>query len=595
MSHAILHSFIKEGDSNRHYALCLAVESQGQLTLLNDGQPVLFSLHDKKKMGSPVLFRKPDGKLGLAAATHEGSEYILLYDCAEDWTFMNERHVRVNKAGIPVKPFSISYSQAKEEFIVQWSDGSRGYAAVTSDWTTFSEPAMADFEKTQADIPVADAICVSSLLISSEEYAALIMRYNKPQHTGFAEAFSDMSLPVDANAGDLNLPDQITATYSDGSIKGFGITWDAEAVDFQRPGVYTLTGRIKQPQYPNPLIRERADPFIFHDNETGFYYFTASYPTYGHDHNNEIQADGYDRIMIRRSRTLEGLATAEEIEVWNEENSSINHRYIWAPELHKIGGKWYILCTASSEPDNVWGIRPMFIPCNGDVMEPSAWSRDGHYAINDVNDGSFSTFSLDMTYFQHLEQHYVIWAEKPAGSRLYMATIDPAQPWKLTSPRIELSVPDYAWEQGQGDQIDEGPVVIKHSGRVYVFFSACTVDANYCMGYLHADENADLMRQESWTKNPFPVLSTHDFDDGQQGPGHNSFTRDELGNTVLCYHSRTKGEPGDGGLDDPGRHARIKPIHFARDGRPVLNMSLEEELRPDLSSFSIKVKVLDRA
>jgi GH43 family beta-xylosidase len=115
------------------------------------------------------------------------------------------------------------------------------------------------------------------------------------------------------------------------------------------------------------------------------------------------------------------------------------------------------------------------------------------------------------------------------------------------------------------------------------------------MGYLHADENADLMRQESWTKNPFPVLSTHDFDDGQQGPGHNSFTRDELGNTVLCYHSRTKGEPGDGGLDDPGRHARIKPIHFARDGRPVLNMSLEEELRPDLSSFSIKVKVLDRA
>lgn len=593
MSHSSLYSYIKPGESNRHYGLCLAVESHGQLTLLNDGQPVLFALNEKKKIGAPVLFRKQDGSLGLAAADHEGSEYVLLYDCAEDWTFTNERHIRVNAIGLPVKQFSLSYNQTKEQYTLQWSDGNHGYTAATTDWTTFSEPATANFSKIWADIPVTDAIQASSLPISSEEYAALIIRYNKPQHTGFAETFTDINTAVGASVGQLNLPDQVTATYSDGSAKKFGVSWDTESIDFQRSGVYALTGKIQQPQYPNPLVRERADPYIIYDNETGFYYFTASYPTYGHDHNNEIQADGYDRIMIRRSRTLEGLATAEEVEVWNEENSDVNHRYIWAPELHKIGGKWYILCTASSEPDNVWGIRPLFIPCNGDVMDVSAWSRDGHYAFNDANDGSFSLFSLDMTYFEHLGKHYVIWAEKPDTSRLYMATIDPNEPWRLTSPRIQLTAPDYGWEQLRGHGIDEGPIVIKHSGRVFVFFSACTVDANYCMGYLHADENADLMNLESWTKNPFPVLSTHDFDDGQQGPGHNSFTQDEQGNFVLCYHARTKGEPGDGGLDDPGRHARIKPIHFARNGRPVLNMTMEEELKPQLSTISIGITITD--
>ncbi|MHA7966948.1 family 43 glycosylhydrolase [Paenibacillus sp. CAU 1782] len=593
MSHAFLHSYIKSGDSNRHYSLCLAVESQGQITLLNDGHPVLFALNEQKKIGAPVLFRQPDGSLGLAAADHEGSEFILLYDCIEDWTFANERFIHVNASGIPIKEFSISYDQTNELYTLQWSDGSQGYMAVTRDWGTFSEPTTTDYAKTWADIAVTDAIQASSLQISPEECAALVLRYNKPQHTGFADTFGDITLPIGASAGELDLPSQVTAAYSDGSTKKFGVSWNTDSIDFQQPGVYALTGKIQQVQYPNPLIRERADPYIIYDNESGFYYFTASYPTYGHDANNEVQADGYDRIIIRRSRTLEGLATAEEIEVWNEENSDVSHRYIWAPELHKIGGKWYILCTASGEPDNVWGIRPIFIPCDGDVMDASAWSRDGHFAFNEANDGSFSLFSLDMTYFEHQGKHYVIWAEKPDTSRLYMATIDHTEPWRLTSPRMELAVPNYGWEQLRGHGIDEGPIVIKQAGRVYVFFSACTVDANYCMGYLHADENADLMKLDSWTKNPFPVLSTYDFEDGQQGPGHNSFTRDAQGNIVLCYHARTKGEPGDGGLDDPGRHARIKPIHFAHDGRPVLNMTLEEELKPHLSTITINITITD--
>lgn len=48
-----------------------------------------------------------------------------------------------------------------------------------------------------------------------------------------------------------------------------------------------------QNSYPNPLVFQRADPFIYKHID-GFYYFTASVPE-------------YDRIEIRRSSTLAGL------------------------------------------------------------------------------------------------------------------------------------------------------------------------------------------------------------------------------------------------------------------------------------------------
>ncbi|OQO69800.1 hypothetical protein BH741_00005 [Enterococcus faecium] len=48
--------------------------------------------------------------------------------------------------------------------------------------------------------------------------------------------------------------------------------------------------------YRKPLIIQRADPFIY-KHEDGYYYFIASVPS-------------YDRIELRRSRTIAGLAYA---------------------------------------------------------------------------------------------------------------------------------------------------------------------------------------------------------------------------------------------------------------------------------------------
>jgi len=66
----------------------------------------------------------------------------------------------------------------------------------------------------------------------------------------------------------------------------------------------------------------------------------------------------------------------------------------------------------------------------------------------------------------------------------------------------------------------------------------------------------------------------------QPNPGHNSFVVDECGNQLLIYHARPsahdRGECGTfnrESLYDPCRHTRVKYVHFAADGTPVLNMA----------------------
>lgn len=319
--------------------------------------------------------------------------------------------------------------------------------------------------------------------------------------------------------------------------------------------------------YPNPFITERADPFIAKGSD-GYYYFTASYPSVGSAQN------GYDRIILRRSKTVIGLASAEEKTIWHAHREGIMARHIWAPEIHFIGGKWYIFF-AAGDSDGIWNIRPYVLECEGKDPYNDNWTEKGKMQASADDGVSFNSFSLDMTYFEHKGRHYLIWAEIIGDSSLFMAEIDPAEPWKLINKPILLTKPEYNWEK-VNHRVNEGASVLKTKDKVYVFFSASGTGAEYCMGRLSADSDADLMKAESWEKLPHPVLETADLT-GEAGPGHNSFVTDEDGELLLVYHARPqshlKGECGtycSESLYDPCRHARIKKVHFDENGVPVL-------------------------
>lgn len=318
------------------------------------------------------------------------------------------------------------------------------------------------------------------------------------------------------------------------------------------------------------FIADRADPYVTKGSD-GYYYFTASYPMYG-----ARDAEGYDRIILRRAKTIEGLADAEEKVIWDESESETAHRYIWAPEIHEINGKWYVYFAASGSSRNVWDINCHVIACDGDNPYEDTWTDKGKFQAVESDKFSFTGFSLDMTYFECNGKHYVAWAQKPNLSNVYMATINPEEPWKLTSEPIMLTTPEYYWER-VSIPVNEGPAVMIHDGKVFMAFSASATGPEYCIGLMHADEKADLMDINSWTKVAMPLLTSQDLI-GEYGPGHNSFVQDENGDWVFIYHSRSeecyKGECSYGKEDplyDPCRSARVRYVKWDENGMPILN------------------------
>ena len=127
----------------------------------------------------------------------------------------------------------------------------------------------------------------------------------------------------------------------------------------------------RQNEYANPFILERADPFMIKADD-GWYYFTASYPMKRGD-----DPEGYDRVILRRSKTVDGLREAEEITIWQADEKTHTHRFIWAPELHYIGGTWYIFYAGSSDPKTIGHLTAMCWCVTAGILIPEIGQKKG--------------------------------------------------------------------------------------------------------------------------------------------------------------------------------------------------------------------------
>ncbi|MEJ3746152.1 family 43 glycosylhydrolase [Actinomycetes bacterium KLBMP 9797] len=303
----------------------------------------------------------------------------------------------------------------------------------------------------------------------------------------------------------------------------------------------------------NPLIQQRADPFITRPTG-GMYYFTASVPE-------------YDRLVVRGAPTLAGLTAATEAVVWHRPTSGRLGGHIWAPELHRIDGKWYIYF-AAGDSDDVFRIRMYVLESPlDDPRDPAGWSAPRQIVTE------WDSFSLDATTFAHRGKRYLVWAqgepEIAVNSSLYIAQM--ATPWSLKSKPTRIATPTRSWEI-QGFRVNEGAAVIVRNGRVFLTFSASATDARYCMGLLTARADADLLDRASWVKTPDPIFVTNERTQ-QFGPGHNSFTVAEDGVTdVLVYHARDYRDITGDPLYDPNRHTRVQRLYWHGDGTPLFGV-----------------------
>jgi GH43 family beta-xylosidase len=311
-----------------------------------------------------------------------------------------------------------------------------------------------------------------------------------------------------------------------------------------------------KPTYDNPLIYNRADPWVYLHSD-GYYYFTATVPE-------------YDRLIIRRAKTIEGLVDAEEKVIWEKHESGPMGSHIWAPEIHYIDGKWYIYFAAGGAED-VWAIR-MYV-----VENESANPMEGEWVEKGQVKTEWESFSLDATAFEHNGKLYQVWAQHPpsleGNTALFIAEME--NPWTIKQPQVELTRPEYDWEV-QLFKVNEGAAVIKRNGKIFMTYSASGTDHNYAVGLLTADEDADLLDPDSWTKSPVPVFKTSE-ENGIYGTGHNSFTTTPDGKyDLFVYHARSYKEIDGDPLNDPNRHTRVQVLEWAEDGTPVFGVP-----RPD--------------
>ncbi|KAK4150195.1 glycosyl hydrolases family 43-domain-containing protein [Chaetomidium leptoderma] len=312
--------------------------------------------------------------------------------------------------------------------------------------------------------------------------------------------------------------------------------------------------------YVNTLIQQRADPHIAKHTD-GWYYFTATVPE-------------FDRIVLRRAQTIQALQDASETTIWRRKSSGVGSGQVWAPELHYIDGKWYIYVALGVA--NQWRIRAFVLEGTGSNPLTATWVEKGLIKTN------WDTFSLDASTFVANGTRYLVWAQQEPSrsdenSSLMLAPLQ--NPWTIRGTAVAISRPTLSWER-IGYKVNEGPYVIQRNGKIFLTYSAAATDYNYCMGLLTATAGADLMNPASWSKAQTPIFASN-ANTNQWGPGHNSFTVSEDGQSdIMVYHDRGYRDINGDPLNDPNRRTRVQKLYWKADGTPDFGVPVPEGNTP---------------
>lgn len=354
--------------------------------------------------------------------------------------------------------------------------------------------------------------------------------------------------------------------FSDGTESTAAVDWNLDNVDFNVPGEYKVAGTLHQDSFPFPVAENHADPCIGRWNNK--FYFIAT-----------NDADHEHTMYIREADSIPELVNAKENLILDSTTYEGIGGLLWAPELHIIGGKLCIMHAATPEPFFEEESRVMILKDGGNPIVKEDWEAPRRIVRADGSDicEAGKTITLDMTHFTWGGEDYVIWSQrqflpKDLGAWLYIAKLNPREPWKLASDPVILTKPEYGWENNHTFVV-EGPYALVRDNKLYVTYSAAAVDTTYVVGLLSIEGGKDLLKASNWTKSNYPILTSRSVP-GEFGTGHNAYVEDANGDIWNTYHARP-------GVDAP-RCSGIRQVHFDVDGQPVLDMTEDMALNQAL-------------
>lgn len=282
--------------------------------------------------------------------------------------------------------------------------------------------------------------------------------------------------------------------------------------------------------YCNPLLDRGPDPWAILSGDTYYYMHTMQ-----------------DSLVLWKTKDITDLKHAEKKTVWIPQDES-NKYHLWAPEIHRIDGKWYIYYAADDgDTDN----HQLYV-----IENQNENPFDGEFVMKGrISTDQDNNWAIDGSVFENHGKLYMVWSGWQTRridtevQCIYIAEME--NPWTLRSERVLISKPELEWERHYINEegwnppykifVNEGPQPLKSpKGKyIHIAYSASGVwTPYYALGMLTARTDSDLLNPDNWTKSAEPVFKQLP-EKGVYGTGHNSFfTSPDSTEYYILYHAR---------------------------------------------------------
>ncbi len=304
--------------------------------------------------------------------------------------------------------------------------------------------------------------------------------------------------------------------------------------------IYEAEPTYQNITFHNPVCPSGADPWVIRDPDTGKYYYCYS---------------GGNGVCVNEIADLAHITAEGGKKVYTAPENTLYSKEYWAPELHKLNGKWYIY-VAADDGDN-YHHRMYVLECTGETP------TDSFKMVGKLTDES-DKWAIDGTVAEIGGELYFVWSgwegDENVAQNIYIAHMK--SPTEIDSARTMLSRPEFIWEKlGGRPTINEGPVALAKDGAVHIIYSASGSWSDfYNLGKL-TWRGGDPLEAANWTKSKTSVFEKTA---ACFGPGHCSFTTADDGTTWIVYHGNLVSGSGWG-----GRSVWTQPISWDGD-EPVL-------------------------
>lgn len=247
---------------------------------------------------------------------------------------------------------------------------------------------------------------------------------------------------------------------------------------------------------------------------------------------------------------------------------------IWAPEMHKIGNRWYIIsCALFDKTVVTQGTMP---EADG-YQDHSDYYRYG-FVLESESEDIFSKYTfkgiiapegmnnIDGTYLRKNGKLYYVCSAYVDVAHQCIFISEMENPYTLkkdssgNTKAVKLSAPTHYWEK-IGWKVNEGPSVLYKDNETYIVYSASGFSSGfYCLGMI-IFEGDDVMDAADWSKSQYRVY----YDEPEKkiyNAGHCSFLYLENGDIYMVYHATS-----DKRFDKSPRLTHIKKVEF-KDSKP---------------------------